>query len=293
MILSMTGCGDANCQEDGVSHSVEIRSLNNRYFKAVIRLPEHLQFLEPQVERLLRSRLGRGSINYYLRLQQDSAEAAYKINTAVVEAYLAVLKEIVKENSSTTMDLATMLMLPGVCQPPELDEVSREKQWAILERLTSEAIDRLIEMRQAEGKTIREDMLGHCGAIRRHLSEIEKRAPLVVEDYRKKLQSRVNVLLAEANLELQEDALIREVAVFAERCDINEELSRLGSHLDQFVDLCDADDCAGRRLDFLTQEMLRESNTVGSKANDAAISRSVVEIKSLVDRLREQVQNVE
>ena len=293
MILSMTGCGDASHEEDGVYHVVEIRSLNNRYFKATIRLPEYLQFLEPEVERLLRSRLGRGSINYYLRHQQDSAEAAYKINTAVVEAYLTALKDIAKDGAPMTMDLATMLMLPGVCQPPELDEVSREKQWAVIEKLTHQAIDGLIDMRRAEGESLRRSLLQYCEGIRGHLAEITKRAPAVVQDYRKKLQNRVNMLLADSSLELQEEALVREVAIFADRCDISEELSRLHSHLDQFVRLCDSTDYAGRRLDFLTQEMLRESNTMGSKANDAAISQSVVEIKSYVDRLREQVQNVE
>ena len=123
--------------------------------------------------------------------------------------------------------------------------------------------------------------------------DLELRAPAVVEDYRRKLQNRVNMLLADTNVELHEDMLLREVAVYADRCDISEELQRLNSHLDQFVELCDGSDSAGRRLDFLTQEMLRESNTIGSKANDATISRNVVEIKNYVDRLREQVQNVE
>jgi uncharacterized protein (TIGR00255 family) len=293
MIVSMTGCGDASHEHDGISRYVEIRSLNNRFFKAVIRLPEHLQFLEPQVERQLRSRLGRGSINYYLRLQQDTAEAAYRINTAVVEAYIDALKRIVAAGTPVTMDLATMLTLPGVCQPPELDEVSREKEWAIIERLNNEAVERLLEMRRAEGQAMHDDLLANCGAIRTHLEAIEQRTPMVVEDYRRKLQNRVGLLLADTSIELHEDMLVREVAVYADRCDISEEVSRLHSHLDQFVELCDGTELAGRRLDFLTQEMLRESNTIGSKANDATISRSVVEIKNYVDRLREQVQNVE
>jgi len=289
----MTGYGDAGREEDGVSHSVEIRSLNNRYFKATIRLPELLQFLEPEIERLLRSRLGRGSISYFLRLKQDTEAAACKINTAVVEAYLSALRGLADEGESINIDLATMMTLPGVCQAPELDEVSREKQWAVIERLTHQAIDRLIEMRRTEGVSLHESLLQHCEGIRRELAEVKKLAPAVVDDYRKRLEGRVNVLLAGSNLELHEEALVREVAVFADRCDISEELSRLRSHLDQFAKLCDSNDNAGRRLDFLTQEMLRESNTIGSKANNAEISKSVVEIKSCVDRLREQVQNVE
>ncbi len=293
MIVSMTGYGDASLDENGVSHFLEIRSLNNRYFKASIRLPDHLQFLETEVERLLRAKLGRGSISFFLRIRQDSPDSAYTINTAVLKAYVEALRGIAGDNDSVTMDLGTMLMVPGVCQPPELDEAEREKLWNVVEQLSAVAVERLLNMRRAEGVQLRDHLLENCAAIREQLEFIRGKAPLVVDEYRKRLQNRVNALLNEAKLELQADTLAREVAVYADRCDISEELSRLKSHLDQFVKLCDSDDNTGRRLDFLTQEMLRESNTIGSKANDAEISRSVVEIKSCVDRLREQVQNVE
>lgn len=293
MIVSMTGYGDASLERDGVSHFLEIRSLNNRYFKASIRVPEHLQFLETEIERMLRTRLGRGSISFYLRIRQDRPEAAYRINSAVLKAYVAELERIAGNHASVTMDLGTMLMVPGVCQPPEMDEREREKEWAVVSQLADSAIEHLVEMRRTEGRQLRDHLLENCDAIRAQLQAIAEKAPRVVDEYRKRLQTRVNGLLAEAKLELQADTLTREVAVYADRCDISEEMSRLKSHLDQFVQLCDRDENAGRRLDFLTQEMLRESNTIGSKANDAQISRCVVEIKSCVDRLREQVQNVE
>ena len=293
MIHSMTGYGDAHAERGGVSHALEIRSLNNRYFKAAIKLPEHLQFLEGDVERLLRSRLTRGSVNYYLRVRQDDAAGAYEINAVVVESYLSTLRKLVQGGERVTIDLATLVTLPGVCEPPELDEQSREREWTVIESLTNEALDRLVAMRQQEGAAIREDLLGHCAGMRRLIEQITGRVPLVVDDYKKRLQTRVNTLLSEAELELDADTLAREVAVFADRCDISEELHRLSTHLDQFVVLCDGGERTGRRLDFIAQEMLRESNTIGSKSNDAEIASCVVNIKSLVDRIKEQVQNVE
>ncbi len=293
MILSMTGYGDAQGSQDGVSYALEIRSLNNRYFKAAIKLPEHLQFLDADVEKLLRSRVGRGSISYSLRARDTSAEAAYEVNIAAVESYLKQLKDAAGQRGSVSIDLAMILALPGVCQPRELDPSQRERQWLLIEQLTNAAVDRLLTMRRDEGKALREVLLRHCAALREHLARIGERAPEVVTDYQDRLRQRVNVLLAGAQLELDRDDLIKEVAIFAERCDIREEADRLGSHLDQFEAVCDSTEHAGRKLDFLAQEMLREANTIGSKANDPAIAVRIVEVKALIDRLKEQVQNVE
>ncbi len=293
MILSMTGYGEAHDERDGLSHALEIRSLNNRYFKASIKLPEHLQFLEAEVERLLRSKLTRGSINYLLRVRQNNPDAAYEINSAAVRAYLDTLRGLIQEGERITIDLATLLTLPGVCQPPELDEAAREREWATVRTLTLRALDSLMDMRCEEGAGLRADLLSHCTAIRERMERIAQRVPLVVEEYKRRLAARVNTLLSDAEVELEEDILAREVAIYADRCDISEELQRLASHIEQFARLCDVRESTGRRLDFIAQEMLRESNTIGSKSNDAEIARDVVEIKSLVDRIKEQVQNVE
>jgi uncharacterized protein (TIGR00255 family) len=191
------------------------------------------------------------------------------------------------------VDLATLAGLPGVCQAPALDESAKDAFWQTIAGLTNQALDELIAMRRREGESLRTDLLGQCGSIREHLQVIAERAPVVVDEYRLRLQERVNNLLRSAELTLQEDALVREVALFADRCDINEEIARLSSHLEQFARACDSPEPAGRKLDFLAQEILRETNTIGSKSNDAEITRHVVDIKSLVDRLKEQVQNVE
>lgn len=292
MILSMTGYGDAQHMEDGVGYALEIRSLNNRYLKPSIKLPEHLQFLEAEVDKLLRTRLVRGTLNYTLRVRDTSAQAAYEINVAALQAYLNQLNAV-RATGPVSVDLATVLALPGVCQPPEMDEAQREHQWKIVSALTSDAMEKLVAMRAEEGRALREDLLKHTAAIRNELAAIAERSPTVVTEYLKRLTQRVNDLVGQAKLQLAEQDLAKETALFAERCDVSEEISRLKSHLDQFDKLCDSKQHAGRKLDFLAQEMLREANTIGSKSNDTEIARHIVEIKALIDRLKEQVQNVE
>ena len=295
MILSMTGYGEAQRTIDGVSYALELKSLNNRYFKATIKLPEHLAVFESEIEKLLRERLDRGSVTYVLRVRDNRADAAQEINIAAVKSYLGQLDKSMASlgNAAMRIDLAGILSLPGVVQPPEINEAERQRQWDIISALTEEGIKHLLGMRKTEGQAIREDLLGHCRQIREHLAVIAKQAPQVIQDYHQRLLQRTNELLAQSKLQLSLDDLRREVAVYAERCDINEEIARLTSHLDQFGKLCDSNEQAGRKLDFLTQEMLREANTIGSKANDSTIAHRIIDIKGAIDRLKEQVQNVE
>ena len=293
MIVSMTGFGDATAEKAGTRYAVEIRSLNNRFFKPIIKLPENVSGLEPELEVLLREKLGRGSITYILKMRSDSAEAAYHINTQALKAYIEQLQTVKGLDRLLTIDLAGLMQLPGVCQEPrdETDEI--EKHGGTIRQLTIKAIDKLQVMRQREGSALFEELMKHVSAISTALAEIAKRAPSVIEDYHKRLQQRVNQLLSKAELRVSEVDLIKEVAVFAERADIAEEIQRLTSHLNAFEDACRKDEHAGRKLDFIAQEMLREANTIGSKANDAPIAKNIVEIKGAIDRLKEQVQNVE
>jgi uncharacterized protein (TIGR00255 family) len=290
----MTGYGSAECSEDGISYSLEIRSLNNRYLKASIKLPEGFAFAEADVDKQIRRRLGRGSVNYTLRMRNQSPTAAYDINRAAMERYLRDLCTAnLPGGVATSVDLAAVAALPGVTQPPAVDEQAKQRQSKVVADLTERAIDSLLLMRQAEGQVLRDELLAHCESIRKHLGDIRKLAPEAVKEYHKKLQERVQSLLAEAKLELEKDSLMREVAIYADRCDISEEVTRLGCHLDQFDKVCNGNDHAGRRLDFLTQEMLREANTIGSKSNNAQIAGHIIEIKAWIDRVKEQVQNVE
>jgi uncharacterized protein (TIGR00255 family) len=293
MILSMTGFGDAEVQEKGIRYHVEIRSVNNRYFKSAIKMPEQFQSLEVDIDRLLRARLGRGSVTFVLRVKDENAATACEINIAVLSRYLTRLEEVARGRVGVRIDLASLLEAPGVCEPPEMDKDLLTEQFKAIERATSGAIGKMLEMRRAEGAALLRDLKQQCHVISGRLEEIRRRGPSVVEDYGKRLHIRVQQMMSESSVELDHDALVREVAIFAERCDVNEEVSRISSHLDQFTELCDGSEDAGRKLDFLAQEMLREANTIGSKASDAEITRHVVEIKAAIDRIKEQVQNVE
>lgn len=293
----MTGFGEAKATEEGVSYRVEIRSVNNRYFKAAAKLPESMQRFETEIDRLLRAKMGRGSIMYSLRVRDERPAAAYSVNTAMVGAYVAQLQNVAAINQERiVLDVGRLLEIPGVLQPPQIDEEELVRQFKIVERLTNEAADKLIEMRKIEGKTIAEDFAAQRAEILRLIDEIATRAPTVVDDYRKRLKNRLEQLLGGVvggSLAPHEDAIAREVAIYSERCDINEELSRIRSHLDQFTALCDAPEETGRKLDFLAQELLREANTIGSKSGDVTIAQNIVAVKAAIDRIKEQVQNVE
>jgi len=293
MIVSMTGFGDAAGERDGTHYAVEIRALNNRFFKPMIKLPEIVSGLEPELETLLRQRLGRGSITYVLKMRSESAEAAYHINTSALKCYLQQLQAVRELDKLVQIDLASLLQLPGVCQEPrdETDEIQRHGP--VIRDLTSRALVKLQAMRQREGEALFADLMKHAQAIAADLSQIQTRAPLVIEDYHKRLLTRVNQLLSTAELQVSQQELLREIAVFAERADVSEEIQRLQAHLAAFEQACRAGEHAGRKLDFITQEMLREANTIASKANDAVIARRIVDIKGAIDRLKEQVQNVE
>ena len=293
MIVSMTGFGDAAIEHQRTHYVVEIRSLNNRFFKAVIKLPDVISGLEPEIETLLRDKLVRGSITCILKMRVEGAEAAYLINQAALQSYLQQLQGVTAFGGNARIDLAALLTLPGVCQEPADDVDHLEKHGATIRKLIATAMEKLIAMRTREGQALYADLIKHAQVIATALAEIEKRAPSVIDDYHRRLASRVNELMSKAQIQVQQVDLIKEVAVFAERSDISEEIQRLRHHLQAFEQACKTTEHAGRKLDFITQEMLREANTIGSKANDAHIAGHVVDIKGAIDRMKEQVQNVE
>ena len=294
MLNSMTGYGEALGERDGVSYLIEIKAVNNRYLKTIIKLPEASAFLEDEIDKELRSQLARGTINYVLRQKGLSAGALFEIDEAALRGVVTQLKEVGSAvGAEGTIDLANLLNLPGIVQPvlPDEEEMTRVKQ--IVLQLTREALDKVKQMREAEGKFLEADLKKHCDAMEAELETIRQRSSSVVQEYARRLRKRVDELLAEAKLRLDEETLAREVAILADRSDISEEIARLDAHLQQFRQVCKTEGQAGRRLDFLSQEMLREANTVGSKAADAQIARSVVDVKCLIERLKEQIQNIE
>jgi len=294
MIRSMTGFGQACAEIDGVVYTVEIRSVNNRYFKIQVRLPDMLAFLEGDIEKLHRQTIQRGTVYYSLSMKNVSGQALFDIDEHSLAAYVQRLKGLLDaEDVHGRIDLAGMLTLPGIVQPaiPSEEQTVQMRQAAM--SLTQEALDALGVSRGEEGTILKADLLANCERIEKELNNIGGRVKHVVADYHDRLKERAENLLAQAKLKLDEDLLAREVAIFAERSDIAEEVSRLGAHLQQFRECCEKGGPAGRRLDFVTQEMLREANTIASKGTDATIAHSVIEIKCAIDRIKEQVQNVE
>ncbi|MEL6328161.1 MAG: YicC/YloC family endoribonuclease [Planctomycetota bacterium] len=301
MIRSMTGFGDATARvasgDNGGSteYFVELRSVNNKYFKTIMRLPEDLQPLEPSLEVAIKKRLDRGTVTVRIVQSDTSASAAMEINAKALDRYVDALRasEAVA-SGSVSFDAAGLLSLPGVLQsPPGEDERLRRARGALMP-LVEQACDRLIEMRQREGGDLERDLRSQLDLIAEHLGEISERAPAVVQGYEQRLKQRIEMLLENAGARIEQGDLVREIAIYAEKTDIAEELTRLGGHIDHFRDRLSADggEPVGRTLDFLTQEMLREANTIASKSPDAAISERVVDIKGAIDRIKEQVQNV-
>ncbi len=295
MIRSMTGFGLATAEDNGTHFAVELRSLNNKYYKSQLRLPEELQGLEAELDSQLTRRLNRGSIVLTVRYSDTSAAAAAQINVAAMQEYLRQLLEIEGiRHDATRIDIGALLDLPGVVVH-DTGEDRLEQARPIVKKLVDDACEKLLAMRAREGATLHDELHKHRRFIGERLTQIAERAPQVVELYQQRLKQRVIALLDGAEASVRDDDLIREVAIYAERSDIAEEVARLQSHLEQFTEIIDATDeePAGRTLDFLTQEMLREANTIASKSSDSTISRLTVEIKGAIDRIREQVQNVE
>ena len=293
MLSSMTGFGSKVGHLDGLECTVLARSVNNRYLKTVIKLPEAWAEAESDVERLIRRQLHRGTVTVTVRIKVADERAASDVNTAALRKYVDQLRELAAEAPPTLrIDLGSLLLLPGVCEPPSLEDVV-QKARGDLAALIDAALDALVDMRRREGQTIAEDLRANGDVIDAQLATVREQAPNVVRSYLERLRARVAELTNAGTVRVDEESLAREVAVFAERSDIAEEIARLRGHLAQFREVLLQGGAAGRKLDFIAQEMLREANTMASKANDADIARSVVEMKTAIDRIKEQVQNLE
>jgi uncharacterized protein (TIGR00255 family) len=295
MIRSMTGFGEAASRVDGAHYAVEIRSVNNRYFKAQIRLPDELQGLEAEIDSAVARKLTRGSIIVTVRFADTSANAAAKINTNAVQRYLEQLLSIPGlDHESARVDIGALIPLPGVVIQDTGEERMRSARGVLID-LVEQACDKVQLMRDREGQTLLKEFHKHSHVIAEHLAVVKQRVPVTVELYQERLRQRMQALLKDSGMAVREEDLIREVAIYAERTDIAEEVARLEGHLAQFGEIIDAADGepAGRTLDFLAQELLREANTIASKCLDVEISRRIVEIKGAIDRIKEQAQNVE
>jgi uncharacterized protein (TIGR00255 family) len=295
----MTGHGDARHQADGRSVAIEIRTVNSRYFKLAVRGPESYASLESRIESVVRKKIRRGTVNISLRINREASNEDYKLNQGVLESYQAQLEEWVQQRAGTGSPgefgplLGSLLQLPGVVDEPTASGDDLERDWPVIEPTLEMAIDSLESMRKAEGKAMEDDLQANCALITSYLEKIEQRSPEVVKNYETRLTDRLNKLLEKFDVEVAPNEVVREVGIFAERADISEETVRLRSHIEQFARIIAEPESAGRKLEFLIQEFFRETNTIGSKANDSEIAVHVVEIKTLIERMREMIQNVE
>jgi uncharacterized protein (TIGR00255 family) len=293
-LLSMTGHGEAHRHQDGIRVAVEVRTVNNRFLKVSLRLSDGFSSLDPLIEAVVRKHLRRGAVSVSVRVERESSPDDFQLNAVVLDSYYRQLQELGKrEGWSHEIRIDSLLGLPGAVMESASRRCDADAVWPVIEGTLNEALENLSRMRAEEGAAMGRDLHANCQAIAADLDQVEQRAPLVIEAYRRRLLERINKLLEEFGLDLQSADVVREVGLFTDRSDISEEVVRLRSHLQQFDSVARTEQNNGRKLEFLIQEMLRETNTIGSKANDAEIARHVVEIKTAIERLREMIQNVE
>lgn len=291
-MYSMTGYGRGTASLDGRELTIELKSVNNRFLDVSMKLPRQLSFLEDGLRKLLNDSLSRGHVDVFVNYRNLRSDAkTVRVDEALLKAYLASARE-----SAKALDLADDLTLSRALTLPDVTVIlpADEDQQALAElskTVMTDAIDGLKAMRLKEGERLKLDLSARMDTMVGYAAAIEKRSPAVAEEYRQKLTARIEELLGET--EVDRARLATEVAIFADRAAIDEEIVRLNTHLVHFRELLEADEPVGRKMDFLVQEMNRECNTIGSKANDAELTSLVLLCKAEIEKLREQIQNIE
>ena len=289
----MTGFGAARAEADGWAAGVEVRTVNNKGLKLSLRLNPGDASLESSIDKTVRKHVRRGTVQLTVTVELTGGAAESTLNIESLTSYVEEARHIAsKLDLVPPTDITHLLSLPGVIETSQ-DDAIEEPAVSLVIATVTDALRALNEFRDTEGDAMRIDLEKLANGIRGQLEHITKRAPGVVQDYRDRLNDRVTELLRDSEATVPHETIVREVSVFAERADINEEITRLDAHLDQFIEQINSGSCEGRKLDFLGQEMFREINTIGSKANDLEISRHVVEMKASAEKIREMVQNVE
>lgn len=294
MLTSMTGYGESTCEGKNFVISVELKSVNNRFLKILTKIPEQISHLQNELEEEIRKRVSRGSVFLAVRFTPTRIADLYEIDEEVLKKYLNKLNKLKHElGSREELLLKDLVVLPGVVRMEEELVLGKGELLPAALRATNEAVEKLTQMRCVEGAHLEAEFRKRLALVSGHLEEIKKQTPRALEAYQLRLEERINQLLSKKNVNLAHEDLLKEAAILAERTDIAEEIQRLESHLLQFVAALDAKDPVGRKLEFLVQEMFRESNTMGAKSTNTAMSQRIVEIKAEVDRMKEQVVNVE
>lgn len=294
MLLSMTGFGEARASTPTAAVSLEVRSVNNRHLKVSVRGADPYPLLEPDFEKVIRRTVKRGTLHVNVRVERQRAAADLTLNTATLAAYLKQVQDACPAATDASAVVAGLLALPGVAPESGSRTSVPEDEWPLVEQALQDALAKLDAARKTEGRAMADELLLHHRHIRDQLELIKQHVPRVMADYRQRLLDRIKQAVASAGVAVEPDHLIREVAVYADRTDVSEEVIRLDAHLEQFEDVVRKEsDGPGRRLEFVLQEMGRETNTLGSKAGDVTISRHVVEIKATLEKMKELVQNIE
>ncbi|MBM7868918.1 uncharacterized protein (TIGR00255 family) [Clostridium pascui] len=292
MIRSMTGFGRATFEDDSRSFTVEIKSINHRYCDINLKMPKSLISIEDKIRSTIQKKINRGKVDVFINLTTyDKKDIRTVFNETLADSYVECLRSI-----KNRYDIKDDISLSLVAKFPEVVTIQQqeediEKLWKSLSGPLNEAIDMLIKMRQIEGNKLQENIIEKCNNIKNILDNIEERAPLVPITYKQKLQERLKELLEDYNID--ENRIAMEVAILADRACIDEEIVRLNSHIIQMQETLKLDESIGRKLDFIVQEMNRETNTIASKANDLNISNLAISIKNEIEKIREQIQNIE
>lgn len=293
MIRSMTGFGRGEHSDELYNLKIEIKAVNHRYNDITVKMPRHISYLEEKVKKIIKEEINRGKIDCYINLEYiNQSSTEIKVDIELAKSYKLALEELSNElNLKDDIKLNNILNISDIIKT-ERKELDEDTIWNSLKEALDIALRDIMTMKTAEGESLKEDMTMRLKFIEKIILNIEKRSPVVVEEYRDKLHERIKSLL-DKDVNIDEDRIAYEVVFFADKSNIDEEIVRLKSHISQFMNILEESDAIGRKLDFLIQEMNREINTIGSKANDMMISQDVVEVKAEIEKIREQVQNVE
>ncbi len=292
MIRSMTGFGRAQVSVEGYNITVEIRSVNNRYFDFYAKMPRTFSFLEEKVKSLLSTEISRGKVECSLQIETTADESVIvSINEPLAVGYVKAVEELAEKfevkNDLTALSLARFSDILSITKAP----VDEEDLWNKVQVAVKEALAEFIKMREIEGEKLKADVLSRADLIINNVAYIEERSPETVKAYSEKLIERMKTVLGDTQVD--EARILTEAAIYADKVAVAEETVRLRSHIDQLHSMLDSNDAVGRKLDFLVQEINREANTIGSKAQDVDIARRVIDIKAEVEKIREQIQNIE
>ena len=291
MIKSMTGYGKAEKSINLREYRIEIKSVNHRYLDISIKIPKTLSYLEEEVKKIVSSNINRGKIDVFITFNNNSTEGRdIKINTEIAKMYIKQLRDLASsEGLLSDISVTEISKLPDVLliENNQDDEKIKDE----LLDVTKKAIDNIVEMRKIEGKKIAEDLQTRISEVEEIIKKISKLSTGLIEDYVVKLNTRIKELLQDQ--EIDEGRLAQEVVIYADKCSIEEEVTRLNSHIFQFKELLNSNNAVGKKLDFIIQEMNRETNTIGSKANNLEITNEVINIKTQLENIREQIQNIE